>query len=73
MPVSVTQYTNPLDRSAISSIRAGLVVGATMKTVSSAAERSQPATGSASSTGMSGTMTPAPPACAASAANLRGS
>ena len=55
------------------SIRGSLVVGATMKIVSSAAERSQPATGSDSSTGMSGTITPATPACAASAAKRRGS
>src|SRR5437773_11711887 len=54
-------------------ILSGGVVGATMKTVSSDADRSQPATGSASSIGRSGTMTPATPACAASAANLRGS
>src|SRR5439155_1488669 len=50
-------------------MRFGAVVGATMKTVSSEADRSQLATGSASSIGMSGTITPATPACAASAAN----
>ena len=54
-------------------MRSAGVVGATMNTVSRAAERSQPATGSASSIGRSGMITPATPACAASAANLRGS
>ncbi len=44
-----------------------------MKMVSSDADRSHPATGSDSSTGRSGTITPATPACAASAANFRGS
>src|SRR5713101_2398153 len=54
-------------------MRFGAVVGATMKTVSSEADRSQLATGSASSIGMSGTITPATPACAASAAKRRAS
>ena len=55
------------------SIRLGDVVGATMKMVSRDAALSQPATGSDSSTGRSGTMMPATPAWAASAAKRRGS
>ncbi len=73
IPVTVTQYTNPLECSQIVESLSSAVVGATMKTVSRDAARSHPATGSDSSTGRSGTMTPATPACAASAANRRGS